>query len=214
MPAVDVGPGWVLLMAGLYYVNPLGCFWPMAAAMACHELGHWAALRLSGVPVRRLRLGMAGAVLETGPMDYRQQLVCALAGPAANVLLLPVGRRFPAFGAVCLVLALFNLLPVPPLDGSRALEAVLLPRLGAVRGRRALNALGAMTAVCLAGAALYAATALGSGPWPVLAAGLTLLRLAGGKPLLTLDKPRCRRYNMGRTKEKRGQPWTDRWSGS
>ncbi len=176
MPAVDVGPGWVLLMAGLYYVNPLGCFWPLTAAMACHELGHCLALAACGVPVRRLRLELGGAVLETGPMDYRSERICALAGPAMNLLLLPLGRRFPAFGVMCLVLAAFNLLPLLPLDGGRALAAALLPRLGQVRTRRVLGAAAAVCAAGLAGAALYAATALGGGPWPVLAAGLALLR--------------------------------------
>ncbi len=180
MAALDIHPGWVALMAGLYYVNPGGCFWPLLAAMACHELGHLLALRACGVPVRQLRLEAGGAVLETGSMDYRRELLCALAGPAANLLLLPLGRRFPTFGALCLVLALFNLLPLPPLDGGRALAAAVLPHLRPAAARRLLAGTAVASGAAAALGALYLTARLHAGFWPVAAAGLALARTAAG----------------------------------
>ena len=177
-PALDVGPGWVALMGAMYYINPKGCFLPFCAAMICHELGHLAALAVSGIPVRRLRLEMGGAVLETAPMDYRRELLCALAGPAVNLLLLPLGRRFPVFAVLSLCLALFNLLPVMPLDGGRALRAGLLLRLPADRADRILRHITWACAGLLAAGALYLTAILHSGMWPVLTAALVWVRIA------------------------------------
>jgi len=79
---------------------------------------------------RKLRGGAQGLAL------------VALAGPASNIvmavilavitrLLLPIARPvadFTAFGVqLSLYLALFNLLPIPPLDGSKLLLAMKIP---------------------------------------------------------------------------------------
>ena len=175
MGFLDVGPGWVALMCALYYVDPLGCFWPFCAAMLCHELGHAAALWASGVPIRRLRFNLGGAVLETGEMDYRRELLCALAGPAANVLMLPLGRWFPTFAVLNLCLGVFNLLPAPPLDGGRALRAGLLTVLDVDAVTRITLAVSALFGLALAGVAL--ALCRNGGIWPVLVAGLAVLRI-------------------------------------
>jgi Zn-dependent protease len=69
---------------------------------------------------------------------YNGLLLVALAGPASNVVmavllaalgaLVPQGQQILLRAAfLSLYLALFNLLPVPPLDGSKALLAARLP---------------------------------------------------------------------------------------
>ncbi len=177
MGFLDIGPGWAALMCALYYVNPMGCFWPFCAAALCHELGHAAALRACGVPLRQLRLNFGGAVLETGEMSYRQEMLCALAGPAVNLLLLPLGRQFPLFATLSLCLAVFNLLPVAPLDGGRALRAALLMHLETTAVRRVMTAAAAVCGIGLAILSLWVSVGLGGGLWPVLVAALTLLRV-------------------------------------
>lgn len=180
MGFLDVGPGWVAMMCALYYLNPMGCFWPFCAAMACHELGHAAALALTGVPIRQLRLNVGGAVLETGEMDYRREVLCALAGPITNLILTPLGRWFPMFASLSLGLALFNLLPVSPLDGGRALRAAVLLRWGPAAARRVMLIAAIVCGAGLIALSLWVSVGLGGGLWPVLVAGLTLLRMGLG----------------------------------
>ena len=116
-------------MAGLWLCLDPGGLCPLFfAAAAVHELGHLLCLRLCRVPVLRLRLSAAGAELETGPMPPRRALLCAAAGPGANLLAgAALLRCAPRFSLLCWMLAGFNLLPVWPLDGGRMLAA-LLPR--------------------------------------------------------------------------------------
>ena len=178
MPHLEISPGWVMLMAVLYYVNPMGCFWPFCAAAAIHELGHLAAAFLLHIPLCGLRLDAGGAVLAAGTTDYRRELVCALAGPAFNLLTLLFHRRFPMLAALSLLLAVFNLLPVPPLDGGRALRALLLLHCSEARARTILLRTSAVTAAVLCGFVLWAAAFRGCGIWPVLAAALTVWRIS------------------------------------
>ena len=126
---IRVSFGFCLLTAWFGLVNgwrPLGNF---LGAAAVHELGHCLALRCLGTAWKSLRIGVFGAVLETNDsrLSYGGELICVLAGPAANLLCAAVcaavGRgRWDAAAGANLVLCIFNLLPLRPLDGGRALH--------------------------------------------------------------------------------------------
>ena len=78
--------------------------------------------------MRRLRLSAAGAELQMeGTMRYDREVLCALAGPAVNLLLACFGARLGwlVFTGLNLALCLFNLLPMGALDGGRALYCLL-----------------------------------------------------------------------------------------
>lgn len=100
--------------------------WVMAAvaAAAIHELGHLIVLSILSVSVPVLRLRAGGAVLDTGPMEPKEELVCALAGPAASFMLLLFLRIFPRTALCAMVQGCFNLLPLGCLDGARVWKCV------------------------------------------------------------------------------------------
>ena len=134
-----------------------GAVLPIVCAMALHELAHAAAMLACGGRIRRLTLRFADLYLEAAGLGYRQEFFAALAGPLANLACGAAFRvRWPAFAAYSLILGLYNLLPVWPLDGGRMLWLALCWRTDPfladrMAGGVSLAAAGLLTA---AGAAL------------------------------------------------------------
>ena len=129
---VQITGGFRLIMAWLNYCDTDGVLPLTLCAAAVHEFGHLAVIRLAGGRVHLLRLTAAGAELRLdGTLSYGRELLCALAGPAVNLVLGFYLARvgWPIFAGLNLVLGLFNLLPLRALDGGRALGclAALLP---------------------------------------------------------------------------------------
>lgn len=96
--------------------------WLFAAFV--HEMFHYTALRVCRVKVFSLAVGLSGAVMETAPMGMKEEIVCALAGPAGGLLLLLVAKQIPYVSLFGAVQSFYNLLPVYPLDGGRVLQCV------------------------------------------------------------------------------------------
>ncbi len=176
----EVTPGFILVLAAVYCVDPGGLLPAFLLGAGLHELGHLAVLALYRQPIHRLRLTAMGAVLETDTLPYGQEFFCALAGPAANLVLFACLRRvWPTAAVVSLGLGLFNLLPIWPLDGGRALAALAerftCPEESAVITTIAAG--GAMAFLILGAAA--ASWWFRLGIWPLLLAGWVVLRAMG-----------------------------------
>lgn len=141
--------------AAVYFLD----FYVLSAllfAVAAHELGHVACLRAFGLDIRDVSVDAGGLCI-----DYRGECgalihaLAAAAGPAVGIayayLCSYLGIRLRLawlqLGAgLSLILSLYNLLPVMPLDGGRLFAAVASALIGERRG----DALSAMlsAAVC------------------------------------------------------------------
>lgn len=177
---VRITPGFLFLAAFLFYQSTSSFLVTFLLAAALHEGGHLLAARWRGVPVRALSMTAFGCVLDfvdEALMRDRDLLWIAAAGPLCNLLfallcVTPwVGRWHGAalFGAEHLLLALFNLLPVFPLDGAVLCAGLLKPNVGERRAEQVVLALSGGLGLAAVGAAL----------WWGGDAGMRLLLLAG-----------------------------------
>lgn len=123
--AVEVTPGFCILWSLLLLVLPLHLILAAMGAALVHELCHWAVIRLLGGQVLGLTVGAGGMEMETQPMRPGRELVCALAGPAGSMMLILLYPYAPLLSLCALVQGCFNLLPLYPLDGGRAVRCVL-----------------------------------------------------------------------------------------
>ena len=159
--SLEVRPGAVVLLSGLYFLLPLRWCARLALTVTVHELGHVAALILCGAEVCGLRMEGCGLVLRCTPTEGALRTVtAALAGPAAGAGLFCIlrGLGYIACAELSLLFSCVNLLPVLPLDGGRALYAALSALAGERAAERTLDVLGLVLPVMLMvlGLALFA----------------------------------------------------------
>lgn len=176
--------GFCLLVTWFALVNGWELLAVVLGAAAIHELGHCLVLKSLGAEIKRLRLSVFGAVLETDSahLSYGRELAAVLAGPAANLLcvllLAPLGERWTVFLGANLVLCAFNLLPVRPLDGGKALGLLVSWAAGPAAGEWAVRWIGAAAAAALASGVLCIIWRSGGSLW-LLPAAVGLLAAAG-----------------------------------
>lgn len=181
---VQLSTGFCLLVTWFALVNGWELLAVVLGAAAVHELGHCLVLKSLGAEIKRLRLSVFGAVLETDSthLSYGGELAAVLAGPAANLLcvllLAPLGDRWTVFLGANLVLCAFNLLPVRPLDGGKALGLLVSWAAGPAAGEWAVRWIGAAAAAALAFGVLCIIWCSGGSLW-LLPAAVGLLAAAG-----------------------------------
>lgn len=166
--------GWAALTswngAGSLLAVGLGIAFLLAVfgSVLLHELGHALMARRYGVRTRNILLTPIGGVasLEGMPASGRAELEVAVAGPAVNVALaagLALVHALTGWSAFGLIeglmwanvsLAVFNMIPAFPMDGGRALRALLATRMGPRAATRIAVGLGKVVAVAMAIAGL------------------------------------------------------------
>ncbi len=173
-----IEPGFFLFLGVAAYLLPLPLLGSLLLAAALHELGHLTALRAVRGSGAAVRLGVFGAEIVLPPLPAGRAALVALAGPALN--LLAAALPLPAvFRAVSLLLGVFNLLPLRPLDGGQLL-LLLTERFFPAPARAADAAERAFLGAALA-AALWAGFRFSLGLAPLLAALLVTARLLAEK---------------------------------
>ena len=182
---VRITPGFLLTMAVMFWlVEGVGLLGWGVLACVVHELGHLLVGAALGGRPRWLSLSAVGLELNMeypAGLSYGRELAVALAGPAVNLVTGGICAQFGNYllAGVSFGLGLFNLMPVLPLDGGRALWCVLSALCGAQTGERAADGAAGVLVGLLAG--IGAAAAVSYANFTLLLAavwlfGLTLLR--------------------------------------
>ena len=158
-----ISAGAILLGALLYSALSFSERAAILAPVIVHELGHILTLRLYGLRIRRFSADLRGLCIEySGLCTPLAHAVSALAGPAAGLAYAFAASYFGRSrgsetlilsSGVSLLLSLFNLLPVLPLDGGRVFALAADECLGGRRGDRLTKTVGLVlsTALLMAG---------------------------------------------------------------
>ena len=163
----------ICCIVAAFLILTLPTRWLLSAVTAAmvHELSHIAAVYLVQGKIRGIHLHLTGCEILTRPMGQIQSVFCILAGPAGSLLLLLLRKQFPLIAVCALLQGIYNLLPVLPLDGGRAL-CCLLHRCSPQVKRKIMTVSGAVigTAGILAGVYLSSRMQWNSIPviWSVL----------------------------------------------
>lgn len=164
-----------LFLAAAILVLPFQWILGAIAAAVFHELCHIAAIYFCGGKISRLQIGGSGAVMEAEPMSRGKEWICALAGPFGSLLLLPFARWIPRTAVCGAFHALYNLLPVYPLDGGRAFRCgaeLFFPN----QADKLCDFAEKICLIFIGLLAAYAAIFLRLGLFPVLLAGFLFLK--------------------------------------
>ena len=134
-------------------------------AAAVHECGHLFCMLCFGERPSHIWVAPFGlSITRFSCGGYRREIYIALAGPLANVF---VAAVLSAIMLVChipqllkpvlvnLALALFNFIPVEPLDCGRAVRCWLMCRMNTVRAEKTVFVIGVMFLVPLLAAGFY-----------------------------------------------------------
>lgn len=143
----------------------VGLVMAIFVVIVVHELGHALVARRYGIGTRDIMLLPIGGIasLERIPEKPKQELAVALVGPAINLALAAVLYAvLPATTVGSYVnvivkqlvyinigLASFNMIPAFPMDGGRALRALLAMRMGGARATEIAAKLGKVFAVAI-----------------------------------------------------------------
>ena len=163
-------------MAWLNYCDTQQLLPAALCAAAMHELGHCAAIWAVNGRITLLRLSAVGAELRLeGTLSYRQELICALAGPIVNLVMACCSAcaGWEVFAGINLALCVLNLLPISALDGGRIVSCISAVFLGPEAGGRICSCMDCLfgVAMVLGGAVLF----LGGGSITLLLVAVWLL---------------------------------------
>ena len=114
-----------VVAAAILLLIPLQWALAWIAAAICHELFHCLALVLCRKDIQEVVIGANGAEIRTGMLSNKESIVCTLAGPVGGFLLLLVLDTFPRLAICGFLQSLFNLIPIYPMDGGRALRGLI-----------------------------------------------------------------------------------------
>lgn len=122
---ITVKPNTYIFLVTLILLVPYQWLMAWFAAAAIHEFGHWLAVIICRGNVLQVTVGVGGASIQTEPMTEWKRLVCILSGPVVGLFPALLGNFVPRIAIFSWLLSMYNLLPLTPLDGGRALQVLL-----------------------------------------------------------------------------------------
>lgn len=134
-------------------------------AAAVHEGGHLICMLFFGERPSKIFVAPFGfCITRFSNSSYRREFFIALAGPIANIFVALAMLIIMLFGhihgllkpiAVNVALAVFNLLPIEPLDCGRAMRCFLMCKMNSVRAEKTAFVVGIVFLIPLSALGFY-----------------------------------------------------------
>lgn len=124
-PQISIRAELLLIIVIALLLLPMQWVVAWFGAVIFHEACHYAALRLCGNRVFEVKLSLSGALMVTESLSRGREFLCAVSGPVGGGLLLLLSKWFPRLAICGLFQSVYNLLPIFPLDGGRAMRCIL-----------------------------------------------------------------------------------------
>ena len=118
---LSIKPYTYIALSILLFTIPLRWFVCWIIAVAFHEICHLIAVKSCGGEILSLSIGVGGAEIQCGNMTEKKNLLSVLLGPVGGLLLACFGHWLPGVALCSFILSVYNLIPVLPMDGGRAL---------------------------------------------------------------------------------------------
>lgn len=130
--------GFLVLAVGCVLTHNVFVLFNYLLALVLHEYSHFLVARMKGYELQYVALGVGGMSIRLKTeINRNDEFWIAVAGPLCNVVLCVVCSSLwwlvpetyfytREFFNVNIILAIFNVLPVHPLDGSRILNSLLV----------------------------------------------------------------------------------------
>ena len=159
-----------------YFTNQIKIYLMILLFAIIHELGHLLIGIILKEKPKEIKLNPFGLsmIFKINPNDYNKKvknaklievkkIIIAIAGPLTNiiiiiaVLLLRINNsEIRSIVYSNLIIAIFNLLPIYPLDGGRILKGILHMFIGKMQSEKIMNDLSIIITICLTAVASIA----------------------------------------------------------
>ena len=136
---VSIKSGFCFLIASSVLIVPIHWVASWLLAAIVHELSHYIALKICHIHIYSVKIDHTGAFIRTDNIPPSKEFICAIAGPIGSLSLCLLSKFIPLASFCALIQGIYNLIPLYPFDGGRALLALLTITVGQDKGHRIMT---------------------------------------------------------------------------